>query len=319
MWTARVGMATPSSGHGTLVSVGHFWMFRVLRAFAFVLSLLGTCVLAWGELPRELRVVTYNIHHGEGLDDTVDLPRIALVLIGLKPDIVALQAVDEKTGRSGGVDQAAELGRFLGMKSLFSRAIDHDGGGYGNAVLTKLPVRSQETVKLKLFMDSQPELAEQRAVQVVELGEKDGPGLLFLCTSLDYRGASAEKMASTKTINELIKKRGDVPAILAGTVNAGPGGPVMREFAKVWKIAGVDVGGARSEAEGEGDDKRLRLLRSYPADKPVHWVNNVMCRPMREWQVVDVRVVDERVASNHRPILAVLRRVEKKDEVGSKK
>ena len=81
MWTARVGMATPSSGHGTLVSVGHFWMFKVLRAFAFVLSLLGTCVLAWGELPRELRVVTYNIHHGEGMDKKFGLERIAKLLM----------------------------------------------------------------------------------------------------------------------------------------------------------------------------------------------------------------------------------------------
>ena len=73
-----------------------------------------------------------------------------------RPDIVALQAVDQNTGRSNGVDQAAALGKLTGMKAVFSRAIDFDGGGYGNAVLTKLPVRSEETVKLKLFEQPMP-------------------------------------------------------------------------------------------------------------------------------------------------------------------
>jgi hypothetical protein len=44
-----------------------------------------------------------------------------------------------------------------------------------------------------------------------------------------------------------------------------------------------------------------------------------MCRPARQWQVAEVRVLEEAVASNHRPVMAVLRRVEKKEEVGSKK
>jgi endonuclease/exonuclease/phosphatase family metal-dependent hydrolase len=168
-------------------------------------------------------------------------------------------------------------------------------------------------------MDAQPELAEQRAVQIIELGEKDEPGLVVMCTSLDYRAGSAERMDSVKTINELIKKRGDAPAILAGTVNAGPGGPHLREFAKTWKIAGVDAQGVRPQAEGIGDDKKLRILKSYPADNPVVWVNQIMCRPARAWQVVEVRVLDDNVASKHRPILAVLRRVEHKEEVESQK
>src|SRR3954471_2945963 len=175
------------------------------------------------ELPREIRVLTWNIHKGLGMDDKTDLLRTAKVILAERPDIVALQAVDQNTGRSSGVDQAAVLGKLTGMKAEFSRAIDFDGGGYGNAVLTKLPLRSQETVKLKLFTDSQPELAEQRAVQVVEIGGKDKAELLVLCTSLDYRQNSVERMKSAETINELIKKRGDTPAILAGTLNAGPG------------------------------------------------------------------------------------------------
>jgi endonuclease/exonuclease/phosphatase family metal-dependent hydrolase len=253
------------------------------------------------------------------MDGEVDLERIAKVIVAAKPDVVALQAVDEKANRSGGVDQTAELGRLTGLKGMFSRAIDNDGGGYGNSVLTNLPVRSQETVMLKLYTDSQPELAEQRAVQVVELGGKDAAELLILCTSLDYRQGSVERMKSALTINELIKKRGNTPAILAGTLNIGPGHEALRELAKEWKIAGVNQEGMRIAAVGEGDNRKFRDLRTYPSIEPRYGVNSVMCRPAASWSIEDLRVINEPVASNHRPMLVILRRAEKKDEAGSKK
>ena len=61
------------------------------------------------ELPREIRVVTYNIHHGEGMDKKFGLERIAKLLMAEKPDIVALQEVDQGTKRASRVDQPAEL------------------------------------------------------------------------------------------------------------------------------------------------------------------------------------------------------------------
>src|SRR3954464_14075569 len=106
---------------------------RVVGSLAVVICSVG---IVQAELPKEVRVVTYNIHHCEGMDGNTDLPRIAKIISAQKPDIVALQAVDQKTERSGGVDQAAELGKLTGLKAMFSRTIEVDGGGYGNAVLT---------------------------------------------------------------------------------------------------------------------------------------------------------------------------------------
>lgn len=279
---------------------------RVLVCAAIVAIALRS---ASAELPKEIRVLSYNIHKGVGMDDKIDLLRIAKVLLTERPDIVALQAVDQNTGRSKGVDQAAVLGKLTGMKAVFSRAMDFDGGAYGNAVLTKFPVRSEETVKLKMFPEPQPNKAEQRSLQVVELGEKDGPGLLFLCTSLDYRPDNAERMDSARTINELVEKRGGEPAILAGTLNFYPGFEVPREFAKMWQIAGVDSAGTKFLTERIGKGPKFPL--TYPANKPTFSANYVMYRPAARWQVVELRVLDEKVASNHRPVLAVLRRVEK--------
>jgi endonuclease/exonuclease/phosphatase family metal-dependent hydrolase len=284
-------------------------MTLVVRVMICAVIVAGGVRGVGADLPKEIRVVTYNIHKGEGMDGKTDLLRIAKVLLTERPDMVALQAVDQKTGRSKGVDQAAALGKLTGMKAVFSRAMDFDGGAYGNAVLTKLPVRSEETVKLKLFEQPNPERAEQRALEVVELGEKDGPGLLFLCTSLDYRPGNEERMASAKTINELIRKRGDELAILAGTLNFYPGFDVPREFAKEWKIVGVDAAGVKFLAEGIG--KGPRFQATYPADHPTFSANYIMYRPAARWQVAEMRVIEEKVASNHRPVLAVLRRVEK--------
>ena len=93
--------------------------------------LLATLLLAWGGTwtwtspptsPVRLRVVTYNIHHGEGTDGRIDLERIAALLSGMQPDIVALQEVDRNTSRSGGVDQFATLERL--DPSLLEAAAD---------------------------------------------------------------------------------------------------------------------------------------------------------------------------------------------------
>src|SRR5262249_10181898 len=132
------------------------------------------------QLPSEIRVLTYNIHHGEGTDGKFDLERLAKVIKSVSPDIVALQEVDQGTARASGVDQPAELAKLTGMTVVFGRNIDYQGGGYGTAVLTKLPVKASASEKIPSSYESTAEHPEQRAVQVVELGPTGEPGLVFL-------------------------------------------------------------------------------------------------------------------------------------------
>ena len=274
----------------------------IVRMLVVAVMVAVGCGGASAELPAELRVVTYNIHHGEGLDGKLDLPRIAKVLLAVEPDLVALQEVDQGTRRTKGVDQPAELARLTGMEVIFGRNIDYDGGGYGTAVLTKLPVRSHESIKLKSFYAPTADNPEQRGVQVLELGEKNGPRLWFLCTHLDHRPPDDERMASARTINKLIGNRGNELAILAGDLNAVPESPVMQEFGKYWKIAGAE----KNSDEPQAADTATPLL-TIPSGKPNKWIDYVLVRPAERWQIVKVRVLDEPVASDHRPLLAVLR------------
>lgn len=278
---------------------------RVLACLGIVAA---ACCSVRAALPREIRVITYNIHHGEGLDKKFDLNRIAKVLMAEKPDIVALEEVDQKTKRASGVDQPKEFARLTGMRVVFGHNIDYDGGGYGTAVLTRLPIRWCEKVKLKSFYESTPAHQEQRGVQVIKLGEKNRPGLLFLCTHFDYRPPDDERMASVATVNGLMKKHGAELAIIAGDFNALPDSRPIRELAKEWKIAGWKDG--TETAVGDSAGKDAKAIVTFPADKPDHCIDYVMCRPADRWKVVELRVLDEPVASDHRPVLAVLRRVE---------
>src|SRR3954468_8814556 len=96
-------------------------MRRLLDATAWVAIIALLCAPAAAELPREIRVVTYNIHHGEGIDGKFDLKRIAHLVMAEKPDVVALQEVDQGTKRASGVDQPAEFEKLTGMKGVFGR------------------------------------------------------------------------------------------------------------------------------------------------------------------------------------------------------
>ena len=77
---------------------------------------------------RTLRVMTYNIHITQGMDGRFDPRRIAGVIEAADVDIVAMQEVDIKTRRSGGVDQLAELKKLTGMHGVFGKGRDFDGG-----------------------------------------------------------------------------------------------------------------------------------------------------------------------------------------------
>jgi endonuclease/exonuclease/phosphatase family metal-dependent hydrolase len=245
---------------------------------------------ARAELPQEIRVITYNIHHGEGTDGKIDLERIAKLLVAEKPDLVAVNEVDQGTNRTHRIDMPAELARLTGMKAIFEKNIDHDGGKYGNAVLSRLPVRRHENHKLPSNYEG-----EQRGVLEVELGEEaDQDTLLFLATHFDYRPDDDERMKSVQKVEEIMADRADEFAILAGDLNANPDSRVLKALTKNW---------LRTNPEE---------LPTFPSAKPEKQIDYILARPAQRWSVVEIRVLDEAVASDHRGMIAVLRRVSDK-------
>lgn len=87
-----------------------------------------------------IKVISWNIRHGLGIDGKQDISRIADELLNRDADIYAIQEVDINTRRSRGIDQVEYLSEKLGMEGHFTRFFGYDGGDYGLATFTKLPV-----------------------------------------------------------------------------------------------------------------------------------------------------------------------------------
>ena len=260
----------------------------MLRLTPLALALLTISACASAAEPFRIRVLSYNIHHGEGVDRKLDLQRIAKVIQSVSPDVVALQEMDRKTERTGRVDQPAELARLTKMSVVFEENIRFQGGQYGNAVLSKIPIAKHKNVHLPLLNEG-----EQRGVLICELRPKPlAKPLLFLCTHLDHRSPNQERLASAKRINELLVERGGPLAILAGDLNATRDSRTLATFAKQWRIA------------------HAKESPTVPVNQPQRQIDFILSHSASRWKTVEARVLDEAVASDHRAIFAVLELIE---------
>ena len=230
----------------------------------------------------ELRVVTYNIKHGRGNDNVVDLERTAAVIRAQRPDIVGLQEVDDRAERSGRVPQAEQLGKSLGLNHAFGRFMDFQGGAYGMAMLTRFPIEATQEVRL-------PEGNEPRIALSVRVGLPDGRPLTIVNVHFDwvrddaFRFAQAEGL--TKYLDEL-----KTPYILLGDFNDVPESRTLALF----------KARAGEAAKPEGD------RFTFSSTEPSREIDYIFFAPAAAWRARDVRVVDERIASDHRPVVAVL-------------
>lgn len=223
---------------------------------------------------ERLRVLTYNIHHGEGRDGKFDYERLAGKIEELRPDVAVLQEVDRGTKRAGGVDQAARLAELTGMKFVFGRAMPYDGGEYGLAILSRFPIERSETYPLPFDFGREPR-ALLRARIVPEGGLP-----VFDCwgTHLCHQEEVA-RVRQVKQIRWVISRFDDAPAVLAGDFNARPGSaPMEAMLAEDW----LDAAAPQSE------------------------IDYVLIRRTDAWRVAKVVVLEDRTVSDHRPVLAEL-------------
>jgi endonuclease/exonuclease/phosphatase family metal-dependent hydrolase len=233
--------------------------------------------------PPVLRVLTYNIHHGEGLDGRIDLSRQAEVLRRELPDLVALQEVDRGTVRSGGVDQLAELARLTGLAPVFGRTLTFQGGGYGVGVLSRLPVHGTRQRGLPGSADREP-----RTALTVEVDIQDrGPRLQFTATHLDQGRETVDKLAQASYLAAALTSGSGDPGILAGDMNTRPDTEPMQILARRWTDTFVDP-------------------PPDPNGRPRRRIDYVMVRPAHAWRVLESRYVDAPLASDHQPVLVVL-------------
>jgi endonuclease/exonuclease/phosphatase family metal-dependent hydrolase len=171
-----------------------------------------------GPVADTIRVLAYNIHHGEGMDSVLDLERIAALIRDVDPDLVALQEVDSMVDRTARVDQAATLGELTGMAHRFGSFMPYQGGAYGMAVLSRLPITRTESFRL-------PDGDEPRtalAVTVVLPGTAEE--LRFV--GIHFYRTDEERLAQALDLERQLQGV-EIPTVLAGDFNSRPGSAVL--------------------------------------------------------------------------------------------
>jgi endonuclease/exonuclease/phosphatase family metal-dependent hydrolase len=225
--------------------------------------------------PGTLRVLTYNIHHGEAMDKKFDYHRLAKVINDLSPDIVALQEVDIGTERASGVDQAALLGKLCKMHHVFGQAMPHQGGQYGEAILSRFPIEKVLVHPLPYEFEQEPRAALE--VRITPHGI--GP-IAFVGTHLCHQKVE-NRVQQTQRLARLFSKQEGYPVILVGDFNARPGSEPMNVL--------LDAGWIDTVA-------------------PRSIIDYVLVRSCDPWKVKEVAIIDEPVVSDHDPVLVILQR-----------
>ncbi len=249
-----------------------------------------------GEPTPTLRVLSYNIHHGEGMDGAIDLERIADVIKASEADLVALQEVDKGVERTNKVDQPGVLAELTGMHVVFEKNIIYQGGEYGNAVLSRFPVERFENHALPQSIPG-----EQRGLLEIHV-EVEGRAVVFFATHFDYHEDDGERLASADMLRGLVEQQQGKTVIVAGDLNAPPNGQVMEKvtaFLSDTYNLGADV--ATDPGAAPGTDPGY----TFPADEPDRRIDYILHTPRSGLTVDESRVIEEPVASDHRPLLAV--------------
>lgn len=227
----------------------------------------------------QLTIATYNVHHCEGLDGVVDVARIAAVIERLRPDVVALQELDEGWERSGAVDQAAELAHRTGLSIEFWPTFAEDDKRYGFALGAPEPFESE----FRPLPGSSGEEPRGAALAWLE-------SCVVIATHLSTRISTrfGQKKALAGLVNETLaaeaKGRGR-PVILLGDLNHRPlpWGVLRRN-----KMGGSNLAGGRPTP-------------TFPSDRPRRHIDHIL---VSSGLGLRAQSAPATTASDHRPLVA---------------
>lgn len=231
-----------------------------------------------------VRVLTFNIKHGATADGDFNLDEIADVIKKANPDLVALQEVDFQTNRAQQLDLTTELALRTNMTSFYAKAMDYDGGGYGEGILSKFTFLKARNFALPHQPSSEPRAAAEVTVVI-----PSGDTIQFVGTHLDHQGNNKDRLMQVKAINkEFID--GGYPSILTGDLNDTPGSNPIRILESKW-------GSAYDEENPEP---------TFPATNPEIKIDYVMFYPKIRWKVLNTEVICNPKVTDHCGYLVVL-------------
>ena len=244
------------------------------------------------------RIMTYNVHSCVGVDARLDVGRIAAVIAQGKPDIVALQELDVGRNRTGGVDQAHAIASRLGMSFHFNCAMRVEEEQYGDAILTRLPVRLVKSGRLPTL----PRLRGLEPRGALWVAVETGPGVELQVINthlglvpLEQRAQAAALLGKDWLGAEACRD----PVVLIGDFNA------TSRYAAYKALAGR-LGDGQRALQKTG--RRGRTCPTFPSRFPMLRIDHLFVSPGVE--VLDVSTPSgplARAASDHLPLIADLK------------
>ena len=225
-----------------------------------------------------LRVVTYNVHKCRGLDRRTTAMRIAEVLREIQPDIAALQEVLEH--------QAEAIARELGLSFVMGENRKHLGYAYGNAVLSRFPIRASGNYDLSV------QGRESRGCLRADIVWPDSSVLhvfnVHLGTSFFERRLQARRLVAADLLTDLSLER---PRLVLGDFNEWTSGLATRLLRSHMKSADIRT--------------HLRRSSTYPGMLPLLHLDHIYFDPELKLERLTLcRTRKAIVASDHLPLTA---------------
>jgi endonuclease/exonuclease/phosphatase family metal-dependent hydrolase len=220
-----------------------------------------------------LRVLTWNLHGGVGLDGVRDYSRALDCLMGVEADIIALQEIDGR-GWQSTVTPFEDFRQRLGFHGIFATAISAPEGDYGQLLLSRWPL-----IGCCIHDISMPGCEPRRAIAAtVQTGFG---GILVIATHLGLRLRERRKQAEILCD---LAARSDLPTIMMGDFN---------DWARFQTTRG----------RLERIMPAFTRQRTYPSRSPIFALDRIYCRPHRLLGTSRV-VKTARIISDHLPLVA---------------
>jgi endonuclease/exonuclease/phosphatase family metal-dependent hydrolase len=237
----------------------------------------------------KIKVLTYNIFHGEMAYEAgkPNLDSIAALIRKAQPDFVLCQEVDSATDRSAAIygkkiDFIKELGAKTGMHSYFGKAMDFEGGGYGEGLLSLAPLSTNT-----LILPS-PSGGEPRALIYANTRLPNGQNIIIGGTHLCHQFAenrSAQSEAIEKTYQGLL-----VPGIVCGDFNFETSEAAYEVMTRYFRDAAMI---------------RKMVPATYSSKEPTRRIDYAFITKRGNWRVVNAEVFPVKY-SDHLPVLFTL-------------
>ncbi len=222
----------------------------------------------------KLRVATWNMHAGVGLDGRFAPERIARVLAELDADIVALQ----EFGSRRAYDMLARLEQAAGARGIAMRTFSKLGCDFGNVVLSRLPVLASACIDLAC------DRREPRNAVDLVVDARPAGTLRVVATHLGL--GRRERQSQLARLDALLGDAGRAPTVLLGDFNE-------------WR--------PRALARFETAFGRAPTPATFPAPFPLAALDRILVAPAASLVALDVhRSRTARIASDHLPLVATL-------------